>query len=270
MRVVILAPIDNSPYSRAVVQRCINEPGIEVAGIVVRRIFNAERIRSELRRDGARLVRKAWKKLVLGSDEESTRGEPGFLDAYREAGGEARTLSVLARASRTPIVHVDDHNGEASIAALAAWAPDVVAFTGGGIVRAPLLDVAGMGIFNAHMGVLPEYRGMDVVEWPILEDEDRSVGLGVTLHFMDRGIDTGPIALVRRLQIRPADSVERLRKRYEPLMVESMIEGLRRVRDGTLETTAQAESDGRQYYIMHPRFYDEVRRRVAARHDARP
>lgn len=262
MKTVILAPIDNSPYSRAVTTLCLNEPGIEVAGMVIRRILNPARIRSELRRDGVRLIRKAWKKLVLGSEESEILDEPGFVDVARQAGCTASRLSQIAKEAGIPVLKVDDHNDADSIAALRRWNPDVVAFTGGGIIRQALLDVAGRGIFNAHMGLLPRYRGMDVVEWPVLEGASDRVG--VTLHFMNRGIDTGPIILKRPVPIQPGDSMERLRKRFEPAMVDVMIDGLRAVRDGTLEVTTQTEAQGQQYFIMHPRFYQEARKRLAA------
>jgi Formyl transferase len=43
------------------------------------------------------------------------------------------------------------------------------------------------GILNAHIGMLPEYRGRSVMEWSILAGCDT----GVTVFFMDAGIDTG-------------------------------------------------------------------------------
>lgn len=264
-RVAILAPIDNSPFSRAVAALTHAEPGLELAGIIVRKILNPKRLRSELRRDGVRLVRKAWKKLVLGSEDGVAEDERGFNDIARDAGIEGIGLSAFAKREGIPCVRVGDHNGPEALAALASMDPAVVAFTGGGIIRPPLIEAAGQGIFNAHMGVLPAYRGMDVVEWPILEDCQDSVGLGVSLHFMDKGIDTGPVMKVARVPIRPGDSVERLRKRFEPALVDLMMDGLCMARDGQLAPRPQREADGRQYYLMHPRFYDEVRRRLADR-----
>ena len=40
------------------------------------------------------------------------------------------------------------------------------------------------------MGLLPKYRGMDVVEWPII---DKSFNLGLTTHLIYKGVDTGDI-----------------------------------------------------------------------------
>jgi folate-dependent phosphoribosylglycinamide formyltransferase PurN len=260
MRVVILAPIDNSPFSRSVAALCQAEPGVEIAGIVIRKILNPARLRSEFRRDGVRLVRKIWKKLVLESDDGVASDEPGFDSVAQEAGGGKIRLSTFAKHHNIPCVKVDDHNDERSLTALSRMRPDVVAFTGGGIIRKPLLEASGQGIFNIHMGMLPMYRGMDVVEWPILEKRTESPGLGVTLHFMDLGIDTGPVAFRRRIPIRADDSIERLRKRFEPAMVDLMLEGIRAVRDEQLPLDSQVDGEGRQCFIMHPRFYDEVRR----------
>ena len=45
-------------------------------------------------------------------------------------------------------------------------------------------------------GGLPLYRGMDVVEWPILMNDFDNIG--VTTHFMENGVDTGDILKVKK------------------------------------------------------------------------
>ncbi len=263
MKVVVLAPIDTSPFARVVCGRCLREPGVELAGIVVRRILNPERVRSELRRDGFRLLGKVWTKLVLGSDDPGTRDETGFFELAEREGLAGTPLSRLAREHGIPLVRVLDHNDAASLALLERVRPDVVAFTGGGILRKPVLEAAGHGVLNTHMGPLPEYRGMDVVEWPLLEGRAEEPGLGVALHFMAAGIDTGPILRFDRVPIRPGDGLERLRKRFEPVMADAMLEGIRAVRDDRLEPRPQAADEGRQYFVMHPRLVEAARRALA-------
>ena len=49
-----------------------------------------------------------------------------------------------------------------------SWGMTTVIFTGGGILGQPLLETARVGILNCHAGILPKYRGMDVIEWPVL------------------------------------------------------------------------------------------------------
>jgi len=261
-RVVLLSPIDNSAYSRVVLGRLVQRAGVEVAGVAVRRILNPARLRAELRRDGPRLVRKVWKKLVLGGDDVDTAGETGFFELAREEGVAKESVSSLARRHGIPCVRCRDHNDAAVLELLERVRPDCVAFTGGGILRRALLEGAGQGVFNAHMGVLPPYRGMDVVEWPLVERAHDDPGLGVTLHLMARGIDTGPIAMVEPVPIRPGDTIERLRKRFEPVMADLMVRGVEAVRDGALSLREQRLEEGRQYFVMHPRFYEVAGRRL--------
>jgi methionyl-tRNA formyltransferase len=66
------------------------------------------------------------------------------------------------------------------------------------VVAAPLI-----GSFNLHPGPLPEYAGLNVPSWAIYEGESSH---GVTLHWMDDGIDTGPIAWEERFAIEAGDT----------------------------------------------------------------
>ena len=50
-----------------------------------------------------------------------------------------------------------------------------------------LLDVPRLGVLNIHLGLLPEIRGMSSPEWSLLN----RVPVGITIHYMDAGIDTG-------------------------------------------------------------------------------
>lgn len=263
MRVAVLAPIGNSPFALAVLERCRREPGVDVAGVLVRSHRSLARLRSELRRDGPRLLRKAWRKLVVGAPPDASGAEASFYSEVAELGLRGATLGAHCRTHGIPHRVVREPNEPDAVGWLRARRPDAVAFTGGGLVRRPLLEAAGAGVLNAHMGVLPPYRGMDVVEWPILEGRHESVGLGVSLHLMDRGVDTGPLVAVHRVPIRPGDTMERLRTRFEPVMVEAMLDGLRRIRDGTLAPRPQEAEEGRQYFVLHPRLYARARARLA-------
>lgn len=49
---------------------------------------------------------------------------------------------------------------------------------------------AGSRLFNIHFSLLPKYRGCNTAIWPILNGEQEH---GVTLHWIDAGMDSGPI-----------------------------------------------------------------------------
>ena len=79
---------------------------------------------------------------------------------------------------------------------------------------------------------------------------------------MDRGVDTGPILLQQKVELKKEDTFERIRRRMEPMMVKLIIKGVRDLRDGTLHSKPQNPEDGQQYYVMHPRLQAVARIRL--------
>ncbi len=72
------------------------------------------------------------------------------------------------------------------------------------------------------MGILPDYRGRDVVEWSLLEGQFDRVGL--TVHFMDEGVDTGDILHLKPTFPRLGKSRMQLRERLEGQMCSLMVD----------------------------------------------
>ena len=171
----------------------------------------------------------------------------------KQAGLTHSTLRSLTEALEVPYLLASDHNHVSAEHLLKAAQPDIIAFTGGGLIRKNILELSPRGVLNCHAGLLPRYRGMDVVEWAVLEAEGQSPQTGITLHLMDRGVDTGPI--VRSLPMSPqeGENLQNLRARYLPAMVQLMLEGLDGLRTGRFEPIPQSPTDGRQYFVMHPR-----------------
>jgi methionyl-tRNA formyltransferase len=69
--------------------------------------------------------------------------------------------------------------------------------------------------FNFHPGILPEYKGVGIFSWVIINQESKA---GVTLHLMDNGIDTGDIIEIREFMISPDDTAYSLFLRGEALI----------------------------------------------------
>jgi methionyl-tRNA formyltransferase len=58
------------------------------------------------------------------------------------------------------------------------------------IFKTPILNVPKLGVINCHAGKLPFYRGRNILNWAIINDEKE---FGITVHYVDEGIDTGDI-----------------------------------------------------------------------------
>ena len=79
----------------------------------------------------------------------------------------------------------------AEVTLMAAARPDVVLVFGTGLLREPLLSAFDGRIINIHLGLSPYYRGAGTNFWPLVNREPEYVG--ATIHYLDAGIDTGPI-----------------------------------------------------------------------------
>jgi methionyl-tRNA formyltransferase len=70
-------------------------------------------------------------------------------------------------------------------------------------IHRAVLAAPQLGAFNLHPGPLPRYSGLNAVSWAIFRGEQTH---GVTVHWMDAGIDTGPIAFQSFFPIAPDDT----------------------------------------------------------------
>ena len=92
-------------------------------------------------------------------------------------------------------------------------------------------------LFNLHFSYLPAYKGMYTSAWPILNCEKFS---GVTLHEIDRGIDTGNMVAQEKIYLSSSETVQTLYKKYMhngTLLVKS---NLKNLIDGTVKSFPQA------------------------------
>ncbi|MDA0746025.1 MAG: formyltransferase family protein [bacterium] len=93
------------------------------------------------------------------------------------------------------------------------------------IIKPDLLEAASIGVLNAHPGILPQYRGASCCEWAIYNNDP----VGVTAHFMDAGIDSGPILFSRELLVTKGQSYTDVRIGLYCLAHEVRIEAIQMI-----------------------------------------
>jgi methionyl-tRNA formyltransferase len=76
----------------------------------------------------------------------------------------------------------------------------VVAY--GRLLKADVLSVPRLGSLNVHFSLLPKYRGAAPVQWALVRGETQT---GVSLFWLDEGMDTGPIQAQAAQDIGPDD-----------------------------------------------------------------
>lgn len=93
-----------------------------------------------------------------------------------------------------------------------------------------MIESSTHGGINYHPSLLPKYRGGSAINWAIIEGETET---GVTIHFIDEGVDTGPVILQEKVDIGPEDTVKSLyfNKLY-PLGIKLIADAVRLIREG--------------------------------------
>ena len=91
------------------------------------------------------------------------------------------------------------------------------------IVKEDIINVAPKGFVNCHAGALPFYRGRNILNWALINDEDE---FGVTVHYIDVGIDTGDIILQKFVSITDNDDYRSLLDRSINCCAETLHEAV--------------------------------------------
>lgn len=241
IRVALTAGFNRSPQAMALLQ-LLERDGHQVAGVLLVRSLQAKRARQILRSGGRAALAAAGKRMI-GSPR--TSGGP-IAELFAASELRADGLAAIARAGSVPVEKVDGLNGEAAISALRSWRADGVIFCGGGILRRRFLDAANGRVLNAHAGPMPEIRGMNAAEWTVLLGLRREI----TIHYIDQGIDTGPIVSRCPLAPLPADP-ETLREQPIVAAIDGLRQAVRRLREPMPEAAPDAAAH-RQYYSLSP------------------
>lgn len=71
------------------------------------------------------------------------------------------------------------------------------------IFRHTIINLPRLTTINCHAGMLPYYRGRNILNWALINDEK---SFGITVHFVDEGIDTGDIILQQAYPITDKDT----------------------------------------------------------------
>lgn len=113
-----------------------------------------------------------------------------------------------------------------------------------------LIDIPPLGCINIHPGLLPQYRGTFPTPWCILNNEKK---IGITIHYMDEGIDTGDILVQRSYPIGLDETGHELYRRSMKLCADLLIENFDGLLDGGIKRRPQAA--GGSYYNRIPPQY---------------
>lgn len=147
-------------------------------------------------------------------------------------GSTRRCYSVRAVAKKygIPVHDMPDVNAEPFLEMLRRNEVDfIVSISGTQLYKRKLREQTPWGIVNCHGALLPKYRGLMPSFWTLANDESEG---GVSVHYVDKKLDNGPIIVQRRYRIHPHDTLEDVMARSKDLAAEAIIETVRKVEAG--------------------------------------
>lgn len=120
-------------------------------------------------------------------------------------------LMKMAEESQIPLELSENINGVYFIEKVKQYNVDLfVSMSFNQIFKKELINIPQYKTINCHAGKLPFYRGRNILNWALINDEKE---FGITVHYMDEGIDTGDIILQKTYPITDADDYSTLLNR---------------------------------------------------------
>lgn len=104
------------------------------------------------------------------------------------------------------------------------------------LVGEVLLRAYGGRIINLHPSLLPAFTGKDAIGQAIAYGVKVT---GVTVHFVDEGLDTGPIIAQLPVQVEEKDTEETLAKRIHEVEHQLLVEVIQKIAEGKIELTGR-------------------------------
>ncbi len=254
LKVVFLTGADSRPTRDAIEAVC-GLPDVKALAILLdeghtvssRRLKN---FRNNIRRDGFSYpfhrilgsVRNVTESLV----SRSIVRRPDTLSVLRKAFPErCFSFEDIARKHSLDLWRVPNLNGEEAIAKLESLGADLGVVLGSRVLRRSTFSLPRLGCINLHKGRVPDYRGLPPGFWELYDGAEAA---GITIHFVDSGLDTGDVIATSEIPIERFDTpdtvLEKLHEegtRVLTAVVESIAQGSFR-RDPQPRTTRKTRT----------------------------
>ena len=100
----------------------------------------------------------------------------------------------------------------------------------GQILSEEILNIPKLGCFNLHGSLLPKYRGGAPIHYALLNGDEKT---GITLMYMDKGMDSGDMIAKEEIKIEDNDNIESLTSKLSIIASNMIIKYLPSLIDGT-------------------------------------
>jgi len=123
------------------------------------------------------------------------------------------------------------------------------------IFKSAIINLPRLKTINCHAGKLPFYRGRNVLNWALINDEKE---FGITVHYVDEGIDTGDIILQKVYPVTDNDNYFSLLEIAYEKCADVLYEAINLIKNGNLQSIPQKAIHPVGFYCTQRKIGDEV------------
>jgi methionyl-tRNA formyltransferase len=128
------------------------------------------------------------------------------------------------------------------------------------ILKANIISLPTNGCINVHPGLLPKVRGAFPQCWSVVND----LPTGCTCHYVDVGVDTGPIIGRREFPVFYGDTLEEIVARSMFTSADLLLDTVIQLLAGTGSTEPQQENEGQTFHWPPPDVIESAQTKLAA------
>jgi len=167
-----------------------------------------------------------------------------FTQPDRPAGRDLKLrpspVKLAAHELGLPVFQPEKIRHPEALAEIKALAPDLIVVVAyGQILPKVLLDLPPRGCLNIHASLLPRHRGASPINAAILAGDHET---GLTIMWMDEGLDTGDILLTETTPIGPHETAGSLHDHLALLAPSGLLKALALIEDGSAPREKQNDA----------------------------
>jgi len=148
-------------------------------------------------------------------------------------------LKQLAKSANLPFLVTKNINSPEFIYQVKEMSCDIfVSMSFNQIFRGEILAIPPQRTINCHAGKLPFYRGRNILNWALINDEKE---FGITVHYIDTGIDTGDIILQQTYSISESDDYRTLLEKAHVACPDILLKSIKLISAGGFCPKKQSE-----------------------------
>jgi methionyl-tRNA formyltransferase len=133
------------------------------------------------------------------------------------------SIQAYAKSHNIPVWNIKTPNNKQFREELKALDPDLIINQSQSIIKKELLNIPKIGVLNRHNALLPKNRGRLTPFWVLYKQEKET---GVSIHFVEEGIDSGDIVVQKKFPITSKDTFKSIVKKNYELAPKAMIEAI--------------------------------------------